>query len=42
MVTENEDYKIHLTQEQLNKGEEIEKYIIADVVNKHKQSIIKN
>ncbi|XP_044010815.1 uncharacterized protein C4B3.18 [Aphidius gifuensis] len=42
MVTANEDYKINLTQEQLNNGEEIEKYIVADVVNKHEQSIIKN
>ncbi|XP_074104864.1 phosphopantothenoylcysteine synthetase [Cotesia typhae] len=37
MVTKERNYEIILTDEQLEKGEEIEKYIIDDLVNRHTQ-----
>lgn len=36
MVTNKKDYKIFLSQQQLDNGEEIEKYIVSDVVKRHK------
>ncbi|KAK2586448.1 hypothetical protein KPH14_010723 [Odynerus spinipes] len=37
IVSKQNDYMLSLTNEQLSKGEEIEKLIVADIVLKHKQ-----
>ncbi|KAK0083665.1 hypothetical protein PV325_008439 [Microctonus aethiopoides] len=41
LVSRENDYKISLTNEQMNNGEEIEKYIIEDLIKKH-QDFMKN
>lgn len=41
MVTREKDYAITLTKEQLDSGEEIEKYIINDLIMKHQQFLTK-
>lgn len=41
LVSRENDYKISLTNEQMNNGEEIEKYIIEDLTKKH-QEFMKN
>lgn len=36
IVSKENDYVLSLTNEQMEKGEEIEKFIVADIILKHK------
>ena len=40
IVSKNDNYEITLTNTQISQGEEIEKDIVADLVQKHEQFIL--